>query len=129
MRDRSVVLVGSPLDAHVAAVAEGLQGRGADVAIADTLSFPEGAQISLGERLDTISIVEETTLPDEVLRNCLRAADLLGMRWTGMDLRSDSAGTLRFLELNSSPMFLGFDARAGTKILESLVNRLASHTS
>jgi glutathione synthase/RimK-type ligase-like ATP-grasp enzyme len=74
-------------------------------------------------------VVEETILPDEVLSHCLQAADLLGMRWTGMDLRADAAGTLRFLELNSSPMFLGFDARAGTKIRDSLADGLASHAS
>lgn len=74
-------------------------------------------------------IVEETTLPGEVLEQCLRAAEVIGMRWTGMDLRSDAAGTLKFLELNSSPMFLGFDARAGTKILDALAGRLAAHAA
>jgi glutathione synthase/RimK-type ligase-like ATP-grasp enzyme len=72
-------------------------------------------------------IVEETDLPPEVQEQCLRAAEVIGMRWTGMDLRADSSGTLKFLELNSSPMFLGFDARAGTKIRETLVDRLAEH--
>lgn len=72
-------------------------------------------------------VVEETELPAEVLAQCLKAAEVIGMRWTGMDLRAHADGTLRFLELNSSPMFLGFDARAGTKIRESLVARLASH--
>jgi glutathione synthase/RimK-type ligase-like ATP-grasp enzyme len=72
-------------------------------------------------------IVEETELPPEVLAQCLKAAEVIGMRWTGMDLRAHSDGTLRFLELNSSPMFLGFDARAGTKIRESLVGVLAAH--
>ena len=74
-------------------------------------------------------VIEETTLPGEVLEQCLKAAELVGMRWTGIDLRPDAAGTLKFLELNSSPMFLGFDARAGTKILDALVNRLASYAS
>ena len=72
-------------------------------------------------------IVEETELPAEVLEHCLKAAEVIGMRWTGMDLRAHADGTLRFLELNSSPMFLGFDARAGTKIQESLVGCLEAH--
>ncbi len=72
-------------------------------------------------------VVEETTLPDDVLRQCLEAAEVLGLRWTGMDLRDDGAGTLRFLELNSSPMFLGFDARAGTDVLGAIVGALAAH--
>ncbi len=71
-------------------------------------------------------IVEEVTLPDDVLQQCLKAADVMGLRWTGMDLRDDGSGTLRFLELNSSPMFLGFDARAATNVLDVLVDRLAS---
>lgn len=73
--------------------------------------------------------VEETELSSEVQEQCLKAAEIIGMRWTGMDLRADGAGTLKFLELNSSPMFLGFDARAGTKIRESLVARLADHAA
>ena len=72
--------------------------------------------------------VEQATLPKEVLDRCLVAAETLGLRWTGMDLRDDGTGTLRFLELNSSPMFLGFDARAGTDVLGALVGALASHT-
>jgi hypothetical protein len=73
-------------------------------------------------------VIEETELPNEVSDQCLRAAEVVGMRWTGMDLRSGTDGGLRFLELNSSPMFLGFDARAGTDILGALVDRLASHS-
>ncbi|MDQ3956878.1 MAG: hypothetical protein M3273_00995 [Actinomycetota bacterium] len=74
-------------------------------------------------------LIEETTLPPEVLEQCLKAAELVGMRWTGIDLRPGADGTLRFLELNSSPMFLGFDHRAGTKVLDAVVARLASHVS
>ena len=72
-------------------------------------------------------IVDEATLPDEVLTQSMKATDVLGLRWTGMDLKDDGSGTLRFLELNSSPMFLGFDARAGTDVLGALVQALASH--
>lgn len=74
-------------------------------------------------------IVEETELSPAVQEQCLKAAEVIGMRWTGMDLRADASGTLKFLELNSSPMFLGFDARAGTKIHETLVARLAEHAA
>ena len=74
-------------------------------------------------------VIEQVELPAEILDQCLRAASVLGLRWTGIDLRSDAVGTYRFLELNSSPMFLGFDANAGTNILEALVAALASHSS
>lgn len=63
-------------------------------------------------------------LPVAVRQQCIRAAQVIGLRFTGMDLKRDAAGTLRFLELNSSPMFLGFDARAGTDIAGCLAARL-----
>ena len=71
--------------------------------------------------------IEPTDLPDEVLRQCIRAADVLELRWTGIDLRANARGDLKFLELNSSPMFLGFDRNAGTRIFDALVDRLAFH--
>jgi glutathione synthase/RimK-type ligase-like ATP-grasp enzyme len=73
--------------------------------------------------------IEEAPLPTDVQEQCLKAADVLGLRWTGIDLKSDGHGSLQFLEANSSPMFLGFDRRAGTKILDKLVAALASHVS
>jgi len=69
--------------------------------------------------------IESFVLPPEVARQCLRATEVVGLRWTGMDLKRDARGTLRFLELNASPMFLGFDARAGTDILGHLARALA----
>jgi len=73
--------------------------------------------------------IEEAPLPAEVTNQCLKAAEILGLRWTGIDLKRDGDGNLQFLEANSSPMFLGFDRRAGTKILDALVSALASHAS
>jgi glutathione synthase/RimK-type ligase-like ATP-grasp enzyme len=68
--------------------------------------------------------IESFELPPDVARQCLRATEVVGLRWTGMDLKRDAHGTLRFLELNASPMFLGFDARAGTDILGHLAQAL-----
>ncbi|MFO7566316.1 MAG: hypothetical protein R6X02_26975 [Enhygromyxa sp.] len=65
-------------------------------------------------------------LPDELARVCVRACEVIGLRWTGMDLRPDARGVAKILELNASPMFLGFDARAGTNILGALADALAS---
>ena len=68
----------------------------------------------------------EIELPEDVRGQCVCAAHVIGLRFTGLDLKRDAAGTLRFLELNGSPMFLGFDARAGTHIAGHLAARLAS---
>ncbi len=70
---------------------------------------------------------EAITLPAEVQAQCVRAAEVIGLRFTGLDIKRDAHGTLRFLELNPSPMFLGFDARAGTDIAGRFAARLASH--
>jgi len=64
--------------------------------------------------------------PDAELRRiCTRATEVLGLRFTGMDLKADAAGRLKILELNPSPMFLGFDRRAGSDILGALCAALA----
>lgn len=65
-------------------------------------------------------------LPSAVEQQCIRAARLLGLRFTGIDLKADPHGQLRFLELNSSPMFLGFDERAGTDVLGQLAQALVT---
>ncbi len=72
-------------------------------------------------------VVEQASLPDEILGQCLKAAEVLGLRWTGIDLKRDGSGAVRFLEANTSPMFLGFDSRSGTGLLDALVNALAGH--
>jgi glutathione synthase/RimK-type ligase-like ATP-grasp enzyme len=69
--------------------------------------------------------IEPMTLPPEVARQCLRAAQVCGLRWTGLDMKRATDGVLKFLELNPSAMFLGFDARAGTDILGRLAGALA----
>jgi glutathione synthase/RimK-type ligase-like ATP-grasp enzyme len=73
--------------------------------------------------------IESIQLSSEVQNQCLSAVETIGLRFTGMDLKGDSNGVLRFLELNPSPMFLGFDKRAGTDILGCLVNTLVNHTN
>lgn len=63
---------------------------------------------------------------DDRLRDlCVRATAVLGLRFTGMDLKLDEHGEPRILELNPSPMFVGFDQRAGTDVLGALCTALA----
>ena len=71
--------------------------------------------------------VETVSLPDEVDRQCVMAARILGLRFTGMDLKADAKGTLRILELNPSAMFLGFDQLAGTDVAGDLTEALLAH--
>jgi glutathione synthase/RimK-type ligase-like ATP-grasp enzyme len=72
-------------------------------------------------------VLELCTLDQTVHEQCLKATQALGLRWSGIDLRAGADGGLRFLEANSSPMFLGFDARGGSDILGARVARLVEH--
>lgn len=74
-------------------------------------------------------VLEQVELPTTVIEQCLRGAEVLKMRWSGIDLRDNGAGNLKFLEFNSSPMFMGFDARTGTDILGALGSALARHVT
>nr|WP_236673765.1 hypothetical protein [Comamonas sp. JC664] len=71
--------------------------------------------------------IEPVTLEPEVARACVKACDVLGLRWTGLDLKRDGDGVLRFLELNGSAMFLGFDARGGSDVAGHLTRALVRH--
>lgn len=57
---------------------------------------------------------------------CIRAAAMLGLRYTGVDLKLDADGLPRILELDPCPMVLGFDAASGTDVLGALCSRLAA---
>ena len=52
-----------------------------------------------------------------------------GLRFTGMDLKETADGTPKILELNPSPMFLGFDHMGGTDVQGALVAALAAHAN
>jgi glutathione synthase/RimK-type ligase-like ATP-grasp enzyme len=76
------------------------------------------------QREDALDAIE---LPAGLAAQCRRAAEVIGLRFTGMDLKHDDDDEPRFLELNSSPMFVGFDALAGTRIADRLASALVSH--
>ena len=51
-----IALIGSPNDAHVAAVARSLEERGVDLVVVDTYRFPDDYRITLGEDVASIEI-------------------------------------------------------------------------
>ena len=71
--------------------------------------------------------LEPIALPPEVARDCVKACEVLGLRWTGLDLKRGQDGVLKFLELNGSAMFLGFDAGGGTDVAGHFTRALARH--
>jgi glutathione synthase/RimK-type ligase-like ATP-grasp enzyme len=71
--------------------------------------------------------LERVELPPEVASQCVKACEVLGLRWTGLDLKRGLDGELKFLELNGSAMFLGFDAGGGTDVAGHFTRALARH--
>jgi len=67
-------------------------------------------------------------LDDRLREICIRATAVLGLRFTGMDLKLDAHGEPKILELNPSAMFVGFDQQAGTDVLGALCAALARST-
>lgn len=73
--------------------------------------------------------IDAVELADDVKAQCLRAAEVIGLRYTGMDIKRDRHGVYKLLELNPSAMYLGFEQRAGVDIGGALCDALCSHAS
>ncbi len=90
----------------------------------DTVLACEVVTTTLDFREDPDPKITAIDLPPEVAQQCLRAARALDLVWTGIDLRRTPEGKYVFLEANPSPMFLGFEARSGLPLTESLLRLL-----
>lgn len=79
---------------------------------------------TLDFRDDDDAAVLPHALPPEVRDECRRIAGALRLLWTGIDFRLTAEGRYVFLEANPSPMFLGFEARAGVPLTAALTGLL-----
>ncbi len=73
--------------------------------------------------------IESVELEPEIEAACVRAAEVIGLRYTGMDIKGDAHGRYKILELNPSAMFVGFQARTGVDICGALCAALMAHTA
>jgi hypothetical protein len=81
---------------------------------------------ALDYRDDPAARLKAIDLPPDVKEHCRRTASLLGLVWTGIDLRRTGDGRYVLLEANPSPMFLGFEERTGLPLTTSLINLLTA---
>lgn len=86
--------------------------------VTDAIDFRQHEQ-----RIDAIE------LEPEVAASCVRAAAIIGLPYTGMDIKGDRHGRYKILELNPSAMFIGFEQRAGVDICGPLCDALVGHAS
>lgn len=63
-------------------------------------------------------------LPEDVKKMCIKAAQLCGMKFSGIDLKQKLDGEYVLIECNPSPMFLGIVEWCGDPIDEKLADYL-----
>ena len=63
-------------------------------------------------------------LPQPLIKQSLRIAEILRLVWAGIDYRLSPEGDYYFLEANPSPMFLGFEQQTGLPLTQALAQVL-----
>ncbi len=66
------------------------------------------------------------SLPEGVIKDCAKLAQLFDLVFTGIDIRRTPQGEYIFLEGNPSPMFIYFESQTGYPISDRLVDLLLS---
>ena len=81
----------------------------------------------LDYRADDATRVEPfEALPADVGRPLLALAEHLGLDWAAADLKTDPRdGALRFLEINSAPMFVAFDIACEGRLCDAMLDWLS----
>ena len=76
------------------------------------------------ERSSEIAPVEEGRIDPEIRAGLARLAAELGIDFCAFDLKTRATGGLCFLEVNTGPMFAGFDATAGGALSAAMLDAL-----
>jgi glutathione synthase/RimK-type ligase-like ATP-grasp enzyme len=71
-------------------------------------------------------VVALDATPDEVAAPLVRLAVAMGLEFCAADFKTACDGSLRFLEINTSPMFARFDQAAGGRLCDALVDWLCA---
>lgn len=69
--------------------------------------------------------LEQTEVPSELREKMQQLADILGLTFAAADFKTDpETGELQFLEINTNPMFIGFDQAAGGSLCDAMLSQL-----
>jgi hypothetical protein len=68
--------------------------------------------------------IEPAEVPAETGRSLLALCDLLGLDFAAADFMRDATGRLRFLEVNTQPMFAAFDAVVQGRLCDAIIDVL-----
>ncbi len=75
-------------------------------------------------REDQNAVINRVELPEKIQQNCLKILKLLGLKYSGIDIRLSKSGEYVFIEANPAPMFYHFENMTGYDITQTLINNL-----
>lgn len=79
---------------------------------------------NLDFRQDNNAIITKVDLPENVQKDCLKILKLLGLKYSGIDIRLSNTGEYVFIEANPAPMFIHFENVTGYEITNTLIKNL-----
>lgn len=75
-------------------------------------------------REDPNAVINKVVLPKKVQKDCLKVLKLLGLRYSGIDIRLNKNGEYVFIEANPAPMFIHYERMTGYPITDTLIKNL-----
>jgi hypothetical protein len=78
----------------------------------------------LDYRVSRDAVIEAADVPAEVAAGLVVLCDALGLDFAAADFMHEADGELRFLEINTQPMFAAFDRVVGGKLTDAIIDHL-----
>ncbi len=75
-------------------------------------------------RQDNNAVINKVSLPENIQKDCLKILKLLGLKYSGIDIRLSNSGEYVFIEANPAPMFIHFENVTGYEITNTLIKNL-----
>lgn len=75
-------------------------------------------------RKDEKAQINRVNLPQHVIDDCMKILKILGLKYSGIDIRRTKDDKYVFIEANPAPMFKHFENVTGYNITETLINNL-----
>ena len=75
-------------------------------------------------REDPNAVINKVCLPKKVQKDCLKVLKLLGLKYSGVDIRLNQKGEYVFIEANPAPMFIHYERMTGYPITDTLIKNL-----
>lgn len=75
-------------------------------------------------RQDETAVINKIELPKNIQKDCLTVLKILGLKYSGIDIRLSKTGEYVFIEANPAPMFTHFENITGYPICETLLKNL-----